>query len=171
MLPRAHIGHRTTNRLRLRIPSRKGDADYFAAARERLSQCRGVETIEVNSVTGSVLLLHQLELHQLARFGTENGLFSLESSNIVPKTINDKVVASLREFNGQISQFTGNELDLPSIAFLGLVGLGIYELSIGNFVVPFWHTAFWYALSVVLNSRSDAGRPPGAEHVVTGPPK
>lgn len=155
--------------MRLRIPSRKGDAGHFAAARERLSQCPGVEKFEVYSVTGSVLLLHQMEFHQLARFGTVNGLFSLESSDIMPKTINDKVVASFREFNGQFSQFTGNELDLPSIAFLGLVGLGIYGLSIGNFVVPFWHTAFWYALSVVLNSRSDAGRPPGEENVVTAP--
>jgi hypothetical protein len=85
------------------------------------------------------------------------------------KTINDKVVASFREFNGQISQFTGNELDAASIAFLSLVGLGIYELSIGNFVVPFWHTAFWYALSVVLNSRSDAERQPREENVVTAP--
>jgi len=155
MLPEAHICHRTPDRIRIKIPARKGDAAYFAWLRDQACQCPGVTKAEVNAVTGSVLLSHQLDIRQLAEFAAANHLFSLEISGAVPKTLNDKVVDSFRDLNGQIKGLSGNELDIPSIAFVGLLGIGIYELSMGNFVVPFWHTAFWYAMSIVLNSRSD----------------
>ena len=77
MLPEAHICHRTPDRTRIKVPAHKGDAAYFAWLKDQASQCPGVTKAEVNALTGSVLLFHQLDVGQLAEFAATNHLFSL----------------------------------------------------------------------------------------------
>lgn len=42
--------------------------------------------------------------------------------------------------------------DLPGMAFLTLLGVGIYQLVRGNFAAPPWYTAFWYAMGIFTKS-------------------
>jgi hypothetical protein len=51
-----------------------------------------------------------------------------------------------------MGQFTGGWLDLPGMAFLLLLGIGIYQIRRGNIGLPPWYTAFWYAFGVYTKS-------------------
>jgi hypothetical protein len=152
MLPEAYIHHQTINRIRIRVPSRKGDMAYFAALRDRVSRVPGVDRIEVNPVTGSLLLVHQLEMEQIAEFGATNRLFALKQSRPVPKTIVNKVADTFNDLNVLIKAFTENQVDIPSIAFATFMTFGLFQIGSGNFMVPVWYTAFWYSMNIVLKA-------------------
>jgi len=57
MLTEAFISHSTSERLRVKVPGKKGDASYFSALASRFSGLPGVRHVEANPITGSVLLL------------------------------------------------------------------------------------------------------------------
>jgi hypothetical protein len=157
MLPQAQISHYTVNRLRIKIPSKRGQGAYFTFLKENLSKYHGIEEVRVNPMTGSVLLLHNLDATKIAQFGTANNLFLLHSPRPNPVTLHQNVVNSFGRLNEHVKASTGGELDIPSLAFLGLIGAGIYQLTIGNFIMPSWYTAFWYATSIVLSVQSGKG--------------
>ncbi|MBI2875417.1 MAG: hypothetical protein HYY20_00890 [Candidatus Tectomicrobia bacterium] len=48
----------------------------------------------------------------------------------------------------QVKSLTGGELDIPILAFLGLSGLGLFQILRGDLAAPAWHVAFWYALGI-----------------------
>lgn len=56
-LAEAVIRHRSTGRLRLKVPSKKGYYAYFNALKDAFSDIEGLKGIEINPMTGSVLLL------------------------------------------------------------------------------------------------------------------
>jgi hypothetical protein len=62
------------------------------------------------------------------------------------------VIQGFREVDSQIEHLTGGELDIPSIALIGLIFSGIYQLSIGNFAAPAWYTALWYAAGIAVKA-------------------
>jgi len=157
MLPEGYISHHTANRLRVKIPSRKGDASYFNSLKEHLSGYREIEEVQVNPMTGSLLLLHRFDIATIKQLGATNNLFLLRSEKRSRATLNQKVLNSFGHLNQSIKVSTGGELDIPSVAFLGLVGAGLYEIIMGNLIVPAWYTAFWYASSVLLTAKSSQG--------------
>ncbi len=59
-LPQASVCHRSAGRLRIRIASRRGDADYFAKVVKDLSGLRQVKHLAANPLTGRVPLMHSL---------------------------------------------------------------------------------------------------------------
>jgi len=154
MLPRAHISHSTATRLRVKIPSKKGDAAYFQALKDHFSRFRSVDETHVNPLTGSLLLLSRVSAKTIAQFGAANSLFKLLPPEPNKSTLNEKVLNWFASFNEGIKVSSGGEWDIPSIAFVGLVGAGIYEICMGNILFPAWYTAFWYASSVLLSAKS-----------------
>jgi hypothetical protein len=79
------------------------------------------------------------------------GLFSLRSDRGRQGTLRQKAAFSLRDFDRKVKAFTGGELDLPSIAFAFLAGMGIYQISIGNIAAPAWYVAFWYGMNIAFS--------------------
>lgn len=156
MPPEAHISHRTAERLRLRIPGRKGDAGYFSSLADRLSRFQGVERIEANAITGSILVLHRMDVAAFVEHAEQSGLFVLKGANSRPEPLYRTVMQPLTDLDRGMKKFTGGEIDLPSIAFVGLLGVGIYQISIGNFIAPAWYTAFWYAFNTVFKAEDRA---------------
>jgi Heavy metal associated domain 2 len=61
MIPEAHVSHELTRRLRIRVPSKKGNASYFSSLVEQLSECPGIEEIRVIPRLGTALILHEIE--------------------------------------------------------------------------------------------------------------
>ncbi len=165
MLPVATICHKTPGRLRVKVLSRKGDSSYFSSLAEHFSRYQGIDTLSVNAVTGSALFLHSLETQTIAQYAEANNLFRLENPKHKAASLSSKVVKSFRDFDKKIKAFTGDELDVPGLAFLALLGMGMYQISIGNFMAPAWYTAFWYALNIFLKALPhDAG---GAEEAAS----
>ena len=60
MIPEAYIVHRVNNRLRIKIPSKRGDKDFFASIERKFSGQAGGETVVVNPYTASVSISRPL---------------------------------------------------------------------------------------------------------------
>jgi hypothetical protein len=75
MLPVAHLRHQIEGRSRLVIPSKRGEAPFFAMLVERLRSRPGVEAVRAHPATGTVLLHHARAIEGTADWARENGLF------------------------------------------------------------------------------------------------
>jgi len=124
-LPEAFVGHRTPQRLRVRIPSKKGKTPYFAAVAERFGREKRLALAEVNHRTGSVLFIGDSpDLDAIAEYARKEGLFDLGPSGNSPPHVARSVAAPLGNLSGQVRRFTGGYLDLPGIVFCGTPDCG-----------------------------------------------
>ena len=78
-LPRATVIHAGASRTRLRVPSRREDLAYFASVASVLSAIRGVQSVKVTPLTGSVLISHNQMLSNLGAEAEKKGLFFLDA--------------------------------------------------------------------------------------------
>ena len=79
MIPAASLCHVSPGRMRLRIPTMRGDDDYFRAVEQGLSSHCG--HVAANTTTGSVLLHNAaLTSAELRRVAANEGLFDLVES-------------------------------------------------------------------------------------------
>lgn len=156
-LPDAFLSHRISGRARLKIPSKKGDFHYFKSLKEQMPECSGIETVEVNPVSGSVLIVHTSDIEQIAEYARSRNIFDLKNNRPDPVNLRHTVSKTFKDINGKIKGITGGDMDIASAAFLTLLGLGIYQISRGNFAAPAWYTAFWYALNIFLKSGNKGG--------------
>ncbi|MBF0557823.1 MAG: hypothetical protein HQL08_03475 [Nitrospirae bacterium] len=154
MLPDAVLSHTTTGRFRVKVPSRKGDAAYFSSVREHFAHFEGVEQVEINVMTSSVLI-YCSDLKAVAAFAEEKALFRLRILRPLKASMAGNFTNAFSDFDKRVKRLTGDELDVPGIAFLTLLGFGIYEIGRGNFAAPAWYTAFWYALNIFLKSKPE----------------
>ena len=157
MIPDAHISHRAGQRLRIRIPMKKGDVAYFSLVKQTFSELEGIVSLETNHLTGSVLVIHTIDPATVVDYGVRHGLFALAAplahrSRPFSRTIAEDFVNLDRRVRG----FTGGQLDIPTLAFLTLVGVGAFQISRGRFAAPAWYTAFWYAMNIFLKGLSTA---------------
>jgi hypothetical protein len=140
------------------VPSRKGDAVYFSSVRDALSASQGVDAVEVSPLTGSVLVRHSAPLAEIIDASRLRELFTIrEDPQAEAATLHDSVSNLFGSIDGRIKGFTGKSVDLAGLAFLALVGAGVYQIARGNFAAPAWYTAFWYALGVFGKSGKNGG--------------
>ncbi len=152
MIPEAIVCHSTPGRSRVKVPSRKGNAAYFSNLKDHFTHLEGVREVEANALTGSVVFIHAADLKAISVFAEENSLFRLIKLDNGTPALSRNVVKTFKDFDKGVKRLTGNELDVPGVAFLTLLGFGIYEISRGNFAAPAWYTAFWYSLNIFLKS-------------------
>lgn len=150
-IPDAFLSHRISGRARLKIPPRKRDFNYFAFLKEELSKCNDIETIEVNPVSGSILI-YTSDIEKIAEYARDKNIFNLKSSRPYSPNLHHTISKTFKDLNGNIRGITSGYMDISGAAFLTLLGLGIYQISKGNFAAPAWYTAFWYALNIFLKS-------------------
>jgi hypothetical protein len=146
----SHVGKR---RLRIRVPSQKGNAEYFSTVEKTFSAYEEAETIEVNSLTASLLFVgDRVNLQSVLTFGEKNKLFAVEATLDQPanhpRHLPGKIVKPLQGVQRALGQVTDGNLDLSGLVFLLLLGTGAYQIARGNFGAPPWYTAFWYAFGV-----------------------
>jgi hypothetical protein len=152
VLPETFVTHQTPNRLRVKIPAKKGDATFFGGLKELLSRYPGIDQVEVNPVTGSVLLLHRIDAATLMQLATRFGLVQPQSPTHCRATLHERVIASFRHWDDQVKVATSGQLDIPSLASLSIVGAGIYQLSIGNYIAAACLAAIRCASSFVSSA-------------------
>ncbi len=151
-LPEARITHIISGRLRIKIPSKKGDTSYFESLKQKFSGCNKVQKVEANAVTAGVLLLHDADIKDISKFAEENRLFRVESQRPERTVPVKRIRNGFEDLNRRITRLTGGELDLPSTGFVSLLFLSIYQIARGNFFAPAWYTSLWYALNMVFKS-------------------
>ncbi|MFH1112889.1 MAG: hypothetical protein V1792_03125 [Pseudomonadota bacterium] len=145
MIPKAYVVHRARRRMRVRVPSRKGDESYFSAVQEVLATLPDVENVCVNHRTGSALIITGSDVAAIADAAMRHGLFSLEPGHRERTTLIDTVSNGVKAGNDRLLRFTGGELDIASMVFLFMLVSGVYQIMRGNVTVPAWYAAFYYA--------------------------
>ncbi len=151
--PDAFLSHKISGRSRLKIPSRKGDLHYFETLKDQLSKCGDIEKIDVNPVSGSVVV-YTPDIEKIAEYARNRKIFDLKNNGHNKSDLHSSVSNAFKAVNGKIRSLTGGDMDLADTVFLALLGLGIYQISRGNFTAPAWYTAFWYAFNIFLKSKN-----------------
>ena len=124
--PAAFVAHASGERTRLRVPSRRGDAGYFAACAARLAEIDGVLAVTPRALTASLLVEHDGEFGAIADRARAAGLFAVQT----PDAEDDPVPAPA----------------LPGLA--GVLGaLAVVQLFRQR-VLPPAVTLLWYAAAV-----------------------
>lgn len=153
MIPEAYIVHKVNDRLRIKIPSKRGEKDFFVAVEKKFSKDSAGQTVVVNPDTASVLFLGHFTAKHIAEVAQQSELFKLETKTRRRETLLSGVKDMFHTADKSLLKMTGGELDIPSVVFLGLISHGIYQFARGNFTGPPWYTAFWYALGLFSKSR------------------
>ncbi|MGA3086497.1 MAG: HMA2 domain-containing protein [Thermodesulfobacteriota bacterium] len=149
-----YLSHVSKGRLRLKISSKKRDSAFFAQLQAVLTALPGLDQVKANPLSGSLLILHSELPEEMASFvKTLAGFAPKRNSNGKPNTIYRRVTGTFHQVNTQIQGFTKGELDVPTLSFIALVAVGLYQISRKNFVAPAWYMAFWYALNIFLKSK------------------
>lgn len=58
MTPKAYLVHKIRNRARIRVPGKRGSAEYFDRLEKELVKLRGIDEVRANPVTASLLIFH-----------------------------------------------------------------------------------------------------------------
>jgi len=136
MLPSGYIAHQTGDRLRLRVPSRKGDAAYFAHVEQALMGCEGVTYIEANPLTASILVRYDGTTEELSQEALTQGLFALDLEPRPANPVLSAVSARMDQFDGILRRTSGGSFDLLEVAFVGLIGASIVQALRGQVLSP-----------------------------------
>ena len=148
-LPEAYISHQSPQRLRIKVTSRRGDAQYFEKLQEVFTRFQTVDRLEVNALTGSVLIVDEkVDVDDIADFAKARRLFYLTDQNRSRAPMTTQLVSHLDNLNLNLRRLTSGEMDLAGILLLLLLISGLTEILRGNFRLPPWYTAFWYAFGV-----------------------
>lgn len=151
-LPRALLVHCIPGRLRLRVPERRNDADYFARITARLSMLDGVRTVRSDARVASVLVLHaDGSPGRIADHARSEGLFTLDT-HPVHESLAELVNRGCSELDGQVRSRTSGRLDLASIAFLGMTGVGLTKMLRGD-AFPAGFSMIWHAATLLMPGR------------------
>lgn len=163
-LPRASVCHQSARRLRIKIPSRRGDAGYFSKAVAALSRLRRFDRLAANPQTGSLLFeADAVDAGEIAGYAAENGIFALQTAPVENRPILHGVIGPVRQADRVLRSLTAGKIDLPSGIFLGLLASGLYQLARGRISQPPWYTALWYAFGLATMyavEKSVKGNPP-----------
>ncbi|HTP04249.1 MAG TPA: hypothetical protein VMM54_03715 [Nitrospirota bacterium] len=158
MIPDAVIAHASTGRLRVRIPSQKGNLAALKSQGDQLAACPGVLSIEVNPATGSILLIHQTTMSAIAEYARSKNLFSLEEQKgpkVPSADLRRNLGETFRSVDRQIQNLTDGDMDLKGVALVALIVMGSAQILTGNAGAIPWFAAYWYAYH--LYSKTDEG--------------
>lgn len=162
MIPSAVIAHASTGRLRIRIPSQKGNLAILKSEGDQLAACPGVLSIEVNPGTGSILLLHQSTVHEIAEYARSRNIFSLEeqkSPRLPSAKLRGNLGDTFKSIDRQVQNITGGDLDLGGFAVGALIIAGSAQILSGNAGPLPWSAAYWYAYNLYLKTKDGEKKP------------
>lgn len=155
MNPVAHVAHQIHGRVRIRVPSRRGDTAYFANVYESLTAFPAIEELRVNPVAGSVIINHSdSSLDPLKQYAQEKQLFILEETDYQPEVLLQRASSGLASIDSGMKKITAGDFDLRSALFILLIAVAIRQLLRGHVVGPA-STLLWQALGLVLATKVD----------------
>ncbi len=144
--------------MRIRIPSKRRDAEFFVLAADTLADCPGIDWLRPNFQTGSILLGYNSDTtpEQIAEFAQTHQLFSLSSASHEADPVSEKARPGLATLEGGLQRLSVRGIDLRSAAFLVLLILGLAQIFRGQIMAPAV-TLLWYALEALKFPPGDEG--------------
>jgi len=185
MAHKAHVSHHIPGRMRVKVPSAKDQPRVLRQIQQSLAPMPGVQHVEINPATGSVLILYDLERHdafhtQLAEHSTHADLFALDPPKVTEvdelaekieteatflaahSEVARRMIEAVQQINAGLKQATNNTVDLKVLLPLGLALYAFLEAGT-EAVTPLWVTLgiFSFNSFVALHSPH-----PGAQETV-----
>lgn len=155
--PKAYIKHQLVGRVRLKIPVKRGDEQYFEKLAEAFAGCQAITQLQLNPPTASLLIQHgTAPFAEIADYASDAGLFTLAApTDSEPQTAEHLSVAGwsslgVSQLDRQLNQLSDGRVDLRSVFFLGFMGLAVHQASKGHIMSPA-STFFWRALELLNN--------------------
>lgn len=148
-----HISHQSAGRLRIKFPAQKGDEGFFTKLGKKLLSCPGVQKVEANPSTASVLLLHESDSHSIVEFAREKKIFQLSEPKKGESPFQENLISSFAGLNERVKSAMGGQIDLWGIISLLLIGAGAYQVARGNLLAIPWYTALYYGSNILLKSK------------------
>ena len=137
MLPRAYVVHQIRTRFRLRIPDKTRDRKYFDQLEKQLQAIPGITRLEVNTLSGSLLLHHpERPFNEIKSELDRLGLFEMTGGDVPLEAPMDAVMTRLSNVDSVINEASSGGLDLATLAFVGSIGLTLQQIARGNLVGP-----------------------------------
>jgi len=121
MIPVAYIEHQLPGRVRLQVPSRRGDVPFFERVVRELSKHPAMHELTATPLTGSITLHYFEPLHPIIAAAADQRLF--ETSRLEPQSnvSEAKRASRLREGSGFINGIA-----------TGLSGLSLFQATQGS---------------------------------------
>lgn len=127
MPPIAHRTHAIQHRTRFHIPARRHDTAYFAELEKTFAACEGVLSVETNPLTASILLHHQNDSADLARYAHQHDLFIWQPPTVEANLPIARVVSWLEGLDQAVQRLTQGAFDLNGVVFVSLIGASLYQ--------------------------------------------
>lgn len=151
----ARLVHSIPGRTRLRAESIKGDEQALAAVRTAFEDSKGVQNVEINVLTGSILVEHDTSIEELLQQLAERDVLELDNSE--PEHYLATLHRALAESNRRLEFASKGKLDLETVSFFGFVAAGIYQMF-NNHGLPAGVTLMRYAVELVTSTAIDQAR-------------
>jgi hypothetical protein len=148
--PTGNVVHALRGRLRVKVPDRRRNGAYFSAVAAELAGCPGVQSVEANALTASLLIVHDTENQTVAQFALDRGLLKMDFSpaRAAETTDAERWLGALSDASTRITAASGGRGDLTSaLAGIFLI-LAVIQLARRQVAVPAV-TALWYAIEAL----------------------
>ena len=160
--------HQIDGRLRLRIPDRREDEEFFEEVAASLQGWLDGVEVRVKPDTGSVLLLHpMIPFDELEPRLRDNGLFEFVAAPPPPGPALAPLLSGVARLDRAVSEATAGSADLRTVLFIAAVGLAIRQLIRGELFGPALPLA-WMAFEIASRLAESARNAADAESVDHG---
>jgi Heavy metal associated domain 2 len=193
MAHEAHVSHHIPGRMRVKVPGAKGQPRMLQQIQQALAPMPGVQRVEVNPATGSVLIYYDPSRHeafhmQLAAHGTHADLLSLQPPALTEveataatleadaaflashSAVARWLIDGVKQLDTGVKRATSNTVDLQVLVPLGLA-LYAFMKAGTEAVTPLWVTlgiSSFHAF-VVLHSPHPGAPGEGSPGIQEGP--
>ncbi len=178
------VTHALPGRVRLKIPRVKHNPELARKAQENLSRVPGVQKVEANPATGSLLILYDLAMAaSMEALGPLGEIFG----ELFPEVAGDELAAGLQDLMetgdavdtaggllGAANPSRSGTLNLKLLLPLTLLFLGGRKLfTSGKVPFPAWYDLLWFGFAsfVMLNRGWVEGAPEPAPAPKRKPPQ
>jgi Heavy metal associated domain 2 len=179
MTAKLQIAHQVPGRIRMKVPSAKGNPEQLEEYKATLSLIPGIEQVEVNPETGSIVLKYDPDRHDDFHAGFHhhcNQHHGHGAANHRPPTneidaLADKiekeaeflaehseaaraVVDFCKRTDREIKVATGNVLDLKMVLAIGVIGVTVFEVG-ATAATPVWVTLSLFGLNHFIEMQQE----------------
>jgi hypothetical protein len=176
MKAKLQIAHQVPGRIRMKIPSAKGNPEQLEEYKQTLSLIPGIEQVEVNPDTGSIVLKYDPDRHEDFHAGFHDHCNQHHAAHHRPPTseidsLANKieqeaeflaehseaaraVVDFCKRTDREIKMVTGNMLDMKMVLAIGVVGFTIFEVG-ATAATPVWVTLSLFALNHFIEMQAE----------------
>jgi copper chaperone CopZ len=146
--------HAIRGRVRFRVPSLSGNRSDADLLRGKLPKLQGVESVDVNPATGSVLVRYrENQVRPDLLFAAIVRLLGLEEelTQTPPPTVVKELRSMMDSLNRVVHDRTGGLLDFSSALLIALAAAGMTKMFVdGKKAMPAGFTMLWWGLHQLL---------------------